>query len=64
LRQASLVGNRLGVDVPVELPDIGWDFIEELGLFHQIAELGPEDFREGFDGEKESDFGGMPRAIG
>ena len=53
--------HRLGVDVPVDLPDLGWDFVEE---FHQIAELGPEDFRERFDGEKESDFGGMPGTIG
>lgn len=57
-------GNRLGVDVPVDLPDLGWDFVEELGVFYQIAELGPEDFRERFDGEKESDFGGMPGTIG
>jgi hypothetical protein len=37
--------------------------VEPIGLFHQIAELGPEDFRESFDGEKEIDFRGMPRAI-
>ena len=54
----------LGVDIPVDLPDFGWDLIEPMGLFHLIAELGREDFRESFDGEKEIDSGGMPRAIG
>lgn len=63
--EASLTGgDRLGINVPVDLPDLGRDLIQELGLFHQIAELGSEDFRERFDGEKEIDFGGMPRAIG
>ena len=57
-------GHRLRIDVPVDLPDFGRDLIEELGLFHQIAELGPEDFRERLDGEKEIHFGRMPRAIG
>ena len=57
-------GYRLAVDVPVDLPDIGRDLIEEFCLFHQIAELGSEDFRERFDGEKEIDLGGMPGAIG
>ena len=62
--KASFAGrDRLAVDVPVDQPDIGWDLIQELGLFHQIAELGSENFRERFDGEKEIDFGGMPRAI-
>ena len=63
--EASFAGGyRLAVDVPVDVPDIGRDLIEKLGLFHQIAELGPEDFRERLDGEKEIDFGGTPRAIG
>ena len=57
-------GYRLRIDVPVDLPHFGRDLIEELGLFDLIAELGPEDFRERFDGEKEIDFGRMPRAIG
>jgi hypothetical protein len=38
--------------------------IEELGLFHQIAERGSEDFRESMHWEKEIDSGGMPGAIG
>ena len=33
-------------------------------MLHLIAELGSEDFRESFDGEKEIDSGGMPGAIG
>ena len=57
-------GYRLAVDVPVDLPDLGRDLIEEMRLFHQIAELGSKDFRERLDGEKEIDSGGMPRAIG
>ena len=57
-------GDGLGVDVPIDVPDIGRGLIEQLGLFHQIAELGSEDFRECFDGEKEVDSGGMPRSIG
>ena len=63
--EASFTGGyRLAVDVPVDVPDIGGDLIEQLGLFDQIAELGSKDFRERFDGEKEIDSGGMPRAIG
>ena len=54
----------LGVDVPVDVPDFRGDLIEEAGMFHLIAELGSEDFRESFDGEKEVDSGGMPVAIG
>jgi len=45
----------LGVDVPVELPDLGRDLIEEAGLFHLIAELGFEDEGERMDGEIEVD---------
>ena len=54
----------MAVDVPGNLPDIGRDWIQEFCLLDQIAELGPEDFRERFDGEKEIDLGGMPGAIG
>ena len=56
--------DRLAVDVPVDLPDFRGDVIEQMSLFHQIAELGSKDFGESFDGEKEIDSGGMPRAIG
>ena len=63
--EASLAGGyRLRIDVPVDVPDFLRDLIEELGVFDQIAELGPKDFRESFDGEKEIHFGRMPRAIG
>ena len=45
----------LGIDVPVDLPDIRRDLIEETGFFHSIAELGLEDLRESSDGEIEID---------
>jgi hypothetical protein len=45
----------LGVDVPVDLPDLGRDLIEETSLFHFIAELGFEDDGESLDGEIEVD---------
>ena len=35
--------NRLGVDVPVDLPDIVGNLIQQFCLFHQIAELGTKD---------------------
>ncbi len=57
-------GDRLAVDVPVDLPDLGRDLIEQLGCLYSIAELGSEDFGERFEGEVEIDSGGMPRAIG
>lgn len=53
----------LGVDVPVELPDLRGDLIEETGLFHFIAELGFEDWGESSDGEIEIGPGGVPEAI-
>ena len=53
----------LGVDVPVDLPDLRRDLIEEAGLFHFIAELGFEDDGESSDGEIEIDPGGVPEAI-
>ena len=45
----------LGVDVPVDLPDLRGNLVEEAGLLHFIAELGFEDDGEGFDGEIEVD---------
>jgi len=54
----------LGVDVPVELPDLGRDLIEETGLLHFIAELSFEDDGESSDGEIEVDPGRVPEAIG
>ena len=55
---------RLAVDVPVAMPEFSGDSIGQSGLHYLIAELGSKDFRESFDGEKEVDSGGMPRAIG
>lgn len=57
-------GDRLAVDVPIDAPDIRGDLIEAVSLDHLIAELGSKDFRESFNGEKEIDSGGMPRAVG
>jgi hypothetical protein len=54
----------LGVDVPIDLPEIRRDLIEETGLFHFIAELGFEDLGESSDGEIEIDPGGVPDATG
>ena len=54
----------MGIDVPVDLPDLGGDLIEETGVFHFIAELGFEDDGESLDGEIEIDPGGVPEAIG
>ena len=54
----------LGVDVPIDLPDFRGDLIEEAGFYHFIAELGPKDFGERFDGEIEVGWGGVPAAIG
>ena len=62
--QVLFAGNGLAVHDPGLLPDFGGDEIEKPGLVDGSAELGAEDFREGFNGEKEIDFGGMPRAIG
>ena len=63
--QACLAGAYgLGVDVPINLPDIRRGLIEEAGFFHSIAELGPEDLGESPDGEIEIDPGGVPEAIG
>lgn len=53
----------LGVDVPVDVPDLGGDLIEQSGLFHLIAELSFKNFGERFDGEIEVSSGGMPAAI-
>ncbi len=54
----------LGVDVPVDLPDVRGDFLEEASILHGIAELGLEDFGESFDREIKIDPGGMPEVIG
>ena len=63
--EACFAGTHgLGVDVPVDLPDVRGDFLEEAGFFHGIAELGFEDHGESFNGEIEVDSGGVPEAIG
>ena len=54
--EACFAGTHgLGVDVPVELPELGRDLIEETSLLHFIAELGFEDDGESSDGEIEID---------
>ena len=53
----------LGIDIPVDLPDIGRDLIEETGLLHFIAELGFKNYGESSDGEIEIEPGGVPEAI-
>jgi hypothetical protein len=45
----------LGVNVPVKLPDLRGDLIEETGFLHFISELGFEDDGESSDGEIEID---------
>ena len=63
--EACLRGrDGLGVDVPVDVPDLRGDLIEEAGVDHFIAELGSKDFGEGLDGQIEVGSGGMPAAIG
>jgi hypothetical protein len=63
--QACLAGAYgLGIDIPVGLPDIRRDLIEESGLSHSITELGLEDFGESLDGEIKIDPGEVPEAIG
>jgi hypothetical protein len=47
LKASFAGGNRLAVNVPIDVPDSSGDLIEQIGLFHQIAELGSKDFREG-----------------
>jgi len=50
--EACFAGTHgLGVDVPVELPDLRGDFLEEASILHGIAELGFEDHGESFNGE-------------
>jgi hypothetical protein len=56
--------NRLGVDVPGDLPERGGKLIKQFSLFHQVTELGTEDFRQSLYGEEEIDLGGVPGAIG
>jgi len=63
--KAGFAGRHgLGVDVPIDLPDLRGDLTEQAGLFHFIAELGSKDFGESFDRQIEVDCGGMPAAIG
>ena len=54
----------LGVDVPVELPELGRDLIEETGMLHFIAELGFKDDGESSDGEIKIGPGGVPETVG
>jgi len=63
--QACFTGSDgLGIDVPVELPDLGRDLIEEAGIFHSISELGFKDHGESSDGEIKVGSRGVPEVIG
>jgi hypothetical protein len=63
--QACFTGaHGLGVDVPVDLPDLGGDLIKEVGLLHFISELGFEEDGERSDREIEINPRGVPEAIG
>jgi hypothetical protein len=63
--ESRLTGaHRLAVDIPVDVPDLVVNVIEQFRLFDEIAEFGSEDFRESFDRHKEIDSGGVPGAIG
>jgi len=54
--EAGFTGtDGLGVDVPIELPDLGRDLIEEAGFFHFISGLGFKDNGESSDGKVEID---------
>jgi len=54
--QACFTGaHGLGIDNPVDLPDLRRDLIEKTCIFHRIVELGLEDFGEDLDGEIEID---------
>ena len=54
--QACCAGtHRLGVDVPVDLPDLTRNLVKETSLLHLISELGFKDDGESPDGEIEVD---------
>jgi hypothetical protein len=54
----------LGIDNPVNVPNLRGDLIEESGISDRITELGLEDFGESMDREIKIDSGGMPEAVG
>lgn len=58
------VADRLAIDVPVNRPDGGVDLSEPAGGVHRIAELRPEDRRQGPHGQKATAVGRVPAAIG
>jgi len=63
--QACFTGaDGLGIDIPIDLPDLRGDLIEEPGISHRITELGFEDLGESLDGEIKIDTGGVPETIG
>ena len=62
--EARFAGTHgLGIDVPVELPGLRGDLIEETGFFYFITELGFKNYGESSDGEIEIEPGGVPEAI-
>lgn len=58
-----LSGYGLGVDVPVLLPDVLRDLIEQSGLVHFMLELCLADLRQGVNREEEVGIGGKPLSI-
>jgi hypothetical protein len=63
--QRSMTGrNGLGIDIPIDLPDLRWDLLEQAGSFHFIAELSFENLGESFNREIEVGSGGKPAALG
>jgi hypothetical protein len=53
----------LAVDVPLALPDLRGDLVEEPIFFHRIAELGFKDHRKRSHGQIEVDSRGVPETI-
>ncbi len=51
LERGHAVSDGLRVDVPVGLPGVRGDLMEEVGFFHGITEFGFEDDGESFHGE-------------
>jgi len=52
--------DRLAVDVPTGLPDLGGELLKEAGLGHEVAEFGPIAPGEGLDRQEAAGAGGMP----
>ena len=57
------IGYRLAVDVPILIPDLGWDLVQQPGRCHGDLELPAEDFGQRPYRQKETGLGGMPAAV-